>query len=212
MQQNKETIAIAEDNELYRTSLEIALTQYFELLWSAQDGLEAIEKFSRNASKIMIIDIEMPNLNGLEMIEKIKELKSDTKIIILTGYTEKAFVIEALKSNVHAYCSKSISLENLVNVINMVAGGALWFDPEISHYIYELINNSQEESTINYNLSSRELEVLKLITKGLGNKQIAHKLFISTHTVKAHIAKILEKLEVQDRTEAAVKAIKYKLI
>lgn len=209
------TLGLVEDNDLYRTSLEIAIMQNpsYKLIWSAIDGVEALEKFKSKPCDILIADIEIPRLDGISLIEKIKEQKDETKIIILTAHTEKSLVINALKSHISAYCSKSITIGKLMLVIQMAVEGALWFDPEISNHIQNLINQSSKLKAIpGYGLSIRELEVLKLIAEGKPNKEIAHKLFITIHTVKAHIVKILEKLMVKDRTEASVKAVREGLL
>lgn len=213
----KHKIAIVEDNELYRTSLRIALSQSenYEIVWTAANGLEALENFNEIQPELILMDIEMPKLGGAEALARIKNQNSNAKVIMLTAHNEMDLVLQVLKSRADAYCTKEISIERLVQVMDMVIDGATWFDPAVSSYIYQFIQKSQLTDNSNspdFDLSDREIEVLNLMTQGQSNKEIAQALFITVHTVKAHVCNIIQKLSAKDRTEASVKAIKYGII
>ncbi len=214
----KYKLAIVEDNELYRTSLRIAISQSnkYEIVWVAPDGLEAIKNFQKSCPDLIFMDIEMPNLGGVETVARIKSQSPNTKIIMLTAHDEIELVLSVLKSGADAYCTKEISIERLLEVTSMVLDGATWFDPAISAYIYQFIQqaNLEKANTVNlrFDLSNRELQVLQLMTEGKSNKEIAHELAITIHTVKAHVCNIIQKLSAKDRTEASVKAMKYGIL
>ena len=125
--------------------------------------------------------------------------------------------MNSLKAGANAYCSKEINLQRLVEVVQSVADGAAWFDPSIAHIVLQASANSKvagesETSYKNYDLTAREAQILKLMTEGYSNMEIAQHLVISVNTTKAHVASILQKLEVDDRLQAALKALKYKIV
>ena len=143
-------------------------------------------------------------------------INKDTKIVILTSHNDEQEVLNSLKAGANAYCSKEINPKRLIQVVQSVLDGAAWFDPSISHVVLEAATKSQETATVkpekDYGLTSRETEILKLITDGYSNIEIAKELFVSINTTKAHVASILQKLEVDDRLQAALKALKEKLV
>ncbi|MBU6196248.1 MAG: response regulator transcription factor [Cyanobacteria bacterium REEB446] len=224
-------ILIAEDHELFRISLEIALKQdpLIEVIGTAENGLKCKELFLSLKPDLILMDIGMPIINGLELVEFIKSKSSETKIIMLTAHDDEISVLAALRFNADAYCTKDISLNKLTEIIPLVMDGALYLDPLIAKYLYKAVNNSNNlhnspRDSISTNLqgniskaaltenavqlSSRELEVLKLITEGKSNKEIAQDLFITSHTVKAHVSNIIQKLSAKDRTDASVRAFR----
>jgi DNA-binding NarL/FixJ family response regulator len=224
-------ILIAEDHELFRISLEIALKQdpLINVIGTAENGLKCKELFLSLKPDLILMDIGMPIINGLELVEFIKSKNSETKIIMLTAHDDEVSVLSALRFNADAYCTKDISLNKLTEIIPLVMDGALYLDPLIAKYLYKAVNNlinpynpsqskdltNLEENTIKpllaenaMQLSSRELEVLKLITEGKSNKEIAQDLFITSHTVKAHVSNIIQKLSAKDRTDASVRAFR----
>ena len=131
-------------------------------------------------------------------------------------YTDDQEVLDSLKAGANAYCSKEINPKRLTQVVQSVLDGAAWFDPSISHIVLEAATKSQNISTSkperDYGLTSRETQILKLITEGYSNIEIAKELFVSINTTKAHVASILQKLEVDDRLQAALKALKERLV
>ena len=162
------------------------------------------------------MDLGLPGMNGIEATRKVKELNKDIKIVVLTSHNDDQEVLDSLKAGANAYCSKEINPKRLTQVVQSVLDGAAWFDPSISHIVLEAATKSQNISASkperDYGLTSRETQILKLITEGYSNIEIAKELFVSINTTKAHVASILQKLEVDDRLQAALKALKERLV
>ena len=162
------------------------------------------------------MDLGLPGIDGIEATRKIKALNKDIKIVILTSHNDEQEVLNSLKAGANAYCSKEINPKRLIQVVQSVLDGAAWFDPSISHIVLEAATKVPETETQkpekSYGLTSRETQILKLITEGYSNIEIAKELFVSINTTKAHVASILQKLEVDDRLQAALKALKEKLV
>ena len=167
---------------------------------------------------IVLMDISMPIMNGIDATMHIKNILPDTKVIMLTSFNEKKLVLSAFKSGANAYCLKNIKLDELINVIKSVLNGAIWIDPSIAQFILEIIQSNdmntepQETESYDFDLTAREKDILKLVALGKSNKEIADELILSIHTVKNHLKNILQKLCVEDRTQAAILAIKEKLV
>ena len=162
------------------------------------------------------MDLGLPNINGIEATKKIRSKNKDVKIIILTSHNDEKEVLESLKAGANAYCSKEINPSRLVQVVQSVLDGASWFDPSIAHVVLRAATNTNmpigDSAKNDYNLTSRETQILRLITQGYSNNEIAKELFVSINTTKAHVASILQKLEVDDRLQAALKALKNKIV
>ena len=164
------------------------------------------------------MDISMPVMNGIDATLHIKNILPDAKVIMLTSFSEKKLVLSAFKSGANAYCLKNIKLDELVIVIRSVLNGAMWIDPAIAQFILEIMQSNtldtqlQETCSYDFDLTSREKDILKLVAAGKSNKEIADELILSIHTVKNHLKNILQKLCVEDRTQAAILAIKEKLV
>ena len=166
------------------------------------------------------MDLGLPGMNGIEATGRIKKDNPDLKIIILTSHEREEEVLASLGSGANAYCLKDIEPCALVNVIREVAKGACWLDPVIAKVALKLFPKP-ESSMITTNshmfdarsqLTERELEVLRLLVKGKSNTEIAKDLIVSVHTAKAHVCSILQKLCVDDRVQAAVKAVKENIV
>ena len=162
------------------------------------------------------MDLGLPGLDGIEATKKIKQYDKEIKIVILTSHNDVQEVLNSLKAGANAYCSKEINPKRLTEVVLSVLDGASWFDPSIAHIVLEAAAKSQQNELIkpekDYGLTSREKQILKLITEGYSNNEIANQLFVSINTTKAHVASILQKLEVDDRLQAALKALKERLV
>jgi len=210
-------ILIVEDHELTRFGLKTAfeacdfISEISEAE-SAETGLEIIE--SKNID-LIIMDLGLPGMDGIEATQRIKELNKDIKIVILTSHNDEQEVLNSLKAGANAYCSKEINPKRLIQVVQSVLDGAAWFDPAISHVVLKAATKSQPENSHparDYGLTSREAQILKLITECYSNNEIASELYVSINTTKAHVASILQKLEVDDRLQAALKALKERLV
>ena len=214
----KKNILIVEDHELTRFGLKTTFenVDYVDNIYEADSAEAAIEIFNNNNIDVIIMDLGLPNMNGIEATKQIRSSNKDVKIVILTSHNDEKEVLNSLKAGANAYCSKEINPQRLVQVVQSVADGAAWFDPSIAHIVLKASTNSPafdtETNRKDYDLTSREAQILKLMTEGYSNMEIAQILVISINTTKAHVANILQKLEVDDRLQAALKALKYKIV
>lgn len=214
----KKNILIVEDHELTRFGLKTTFedVDFVDVIYEAASAEDALEVFKNNSIDIVIMDLGLPNMNGIEATQAIHDLNKDVKVIILTSHNDEKEVLNSLKAGANAYCSKEINLQRLVEVVKSVGEGAAWFDPSIAHIVLQATANSEVGETNlnykNYDLTAREAQILKLMTEGHSNMEIAQSLVISVNTTKAHVASILQKLEVDDRLQAALKALKYKIV
>lgn len=215
----KKNLLIVEDHELTRFGLKTAFedVDYIGVIYEAATAENALEIFKNNQIDLVIMDLGLPNMNGIDATKVIHDMNKDAKIIILTSHNDEKEVLNSLKAGANAYCSKEINLQRLVQVVQSVADGAAWFDPSIAHIVLQAttnikMNTEPDTSYKNYDLTAREAQILKLMTEGFSNMEIAQHLVISVNTTKAHVASILQKLEVDDRLQAALKALKYQIV
>ena len=209
----KVSIYIVEDYLLARITCRKALEQFNDLeikndFETAEECIEALEK---NPVDVILMDIGLPYMTGIEATKIIKDKYPNTKIIMLTSHDNQEEIISSLASGANAYALKDISVEDLHDAILNTNKGCIWIHPKIASIINHTFVNAKLIPKDDFNLTSREKEVLELLTQGLSNTEIAEKLIISTHTAKAHVCNILTKLSVTDRVQAAVKATKYDL-
>lgn len=213
----KKNILIVEDHELTRFGLRTTFdgVEFIGTVFEAEYAQKAFDIINNNQVDLVIMDLGLPNINGIEATKKIRSKNKDVKIVILTSHNDEKEVLESLKAGANAYCSKEINPTRLVQIVNSVLDGASWFDPSIAHVVLKAATNSntfENSSKNDYNLTTREAQILKLITQGYSNSEIAKELFVSINTTKAHVASILQKLEVDDRLQAALKALKNKIV
>ena len=214
----KINILIVEDHELARFGLKTTFegVEYVDNIYEADSAETAIDIFNNNKIDVIIMDLGLPKMNGIEATKKIRSSNKDVKIIILTSHNDEKEVLNSLKAGANAYCSKEIKPQRLIQVVQSVADGAAWFDPSIAHIVLKASANSptfdNDNNRKDYDLTTREAQILKLMTEGYSNMEIAQILVISINTTKAHVANILQKLEVDDRLQAALKALKNKIV
>lgn len=216
------TLLIADDHELFRTGTAQLLASKgdFQILGEAENGADALRLAQERHPDVVLMDIDMPVMNGIQATQAIKTQFPEMLVIMLSSIQSQNEVLSALASGANAYCNKDISTERLIQVIEMVKEGALWIDPSIAQLILAMfpkqptvsqLPSMEPETTTaasqELGLTQRELDVLACLVQGLSNTEIASQLSISTHTVKTHICKLLEKLSVTDRTQAAIKAL-----
>lgn len=216
------SVVIVEDYKLTRVGLKSALNEYdhINVIGEAEDAIEGIKMIEQLQPDVVLMDLGLPGMNGLEATIKVKEKNSSIKIIILTSHERGEEVIAALGAGANAYCLKDITPETLSEVIRNVAEGACWVDAAVSSVALNFfpkpenvtLLQSTEVQDARAQLTERELEVLKHLVKGKSNTEIAKELIVSVHTAKAHVCSILQKLCVDDRVQAAVKAIKENII
>lgn len=213
----KRNLLIVEDHELTRFGLKTTFEgiDFVDKVFEAENADIACQIVNSSKIDLIIMDLGLPNVNGIEATKKIKLKNKDIKVIILTSHNDEREVLDSLKAGANAYCSKEINPTRLVEVVSSVLDGASWFDPSIAHVVLKAAKNIDviEDSTKeDYSLTSREAQILKLITEGYSNNEIAKELVVSINTTKAHVASILQKLEVDDRLQAALKALKNKIV
>lgn len=214
----KSNILIVEDHELTRFGLKTAFEScdYIENIYEAESAETCLDIVNSEKIDLVIMDLGLPGMDGIEATQKVKHNNSDIKIVILTSHNDSVEVLNSLKAGANAYCSKEINPKRLIQVVQSVLDGASWFDPSIAHIVLEAASkvsqNEHNKPDRDYGLTSRETQILKLITEGYSNNEIANQLFVSINTTKAHVASILQKLEVDDRLQAALKALKERLV
>jgi len=213
------SVLIVEDQEIARVGLKVILdaTAGMGVVGLAQDGEQAVSLALSLEPNVILMDIGLPVLNGIEATKKIKSEKPALKIIMLTSHDDDRHIFAALSAGADGYCLKEAPSERLIKAIKAVAEGVAWLDPGIAGRVLKACAQGgakPEERGQNSlaSLSSRELDVLRLVVDGQTNQEIADNLVLSVETVKTHMRHIMEKLAVSDRTQAAVKAMREGLI
>ena len=212
---DKLTVLIADDHPLVREALHRALEgeKDIEIVAEVGDGEEAVKFASELKPNVAVMDIVMPKLNGIEATRKIKEIAPDTAILILTAYDDDEYVLGLLDAGAAGYLLKSARGRDLVGAIRAISSGEAVLHPKI---IAKLLKRATiapaGEHKASELLSERESEILKLVTSGMSNKEIAGKLFLSQRTIKAHLTNIFNKLNVASRSEAIVKGLQWGLV
>ncbi len=216
-------ILLADDHKLIRVGLKSLFSKHEDMavISEAENGKEAVEKIKTQHPDVAILDLVLGDITGIDVVRKISDENTDTKVIILTSHIKDSDVTESLKAGANAYVLKDINSEILVMIVRTISEGAIWIDPKAVNVLRNTPNPSvipaKSTSRANFkaqhsNLTEREYEVLKLVVDGKSNLEIAKILNISEHTSKAHVCNIIQKLLVDDRTQAAVKAIKEGLV
>ncbi|AST94959.1 response regulator transcription factor [Shouchella clausii] len=211
-------IVIADDHAVVRSGFSMILNYQpdMEVIATAADGLEAYAMVARHRPDVLLMDLSMPpGESGLIATGKISSEFPDTKIIILTMYDDEDYLFHVLKNGAAGYVLKNAPDDELLSAIRMVHSGGTYIHPQMAtSLVREFIkkdSGSAEQDPFN-SLSQREVEILPLIAKGFGNKEIAEKLYVSVKTVEAHKAKIMEKLNLKSRPELVEYALKKKLL
>ena len=209
----KTRILIADDHAMLREGMRNLLSQEkdFELAGEAANGEEAVRLAKELKPDIVIMDIVMPKLNGLEATKQIKQLSPATSVLILTAYSDIRYIVELLEAGASGYLLKDAPGKEVVKAIRAVRAGESVLDPEVTRKLVQRVaglSRSQEERATGGQLTAREMEILRWAARGLSNKEISEKLFISLRTVKAHMTNIFNKLGCSSRTDAIIKGLK----
>lgn len=216
------SVVIIEDFKLTRVGLRCALNANpdIEVVGECEDAFEGLETIKKTNPDVVLMDLGLPKMNGIEATIKIKEFNPKIKVIALTSHDREEEVLAALSSGATAYCLKDIDPTKLADVVRDVAKGVCWLDPEVAQMALNsfpkvestriLSNSMSQEGRVP--LTEREYEVLKHLVMGKSNTEIAKELIVSVHTAKAHVCSILQKMCVSDRVQAAVKAVKEGLV
>jgi two-component system, NarL family, response regulator len=209
-------LLLVEDDELFRLGLSTCLQQEptIELVVEAADGETAIDLAKQQIFDTVILDLGLPGLGGIETCRQLQKFHPNLPILILTSHPDAHLVLELIEAGAKGYCHKGIDAKKLVLAIRSLAAGATWWDCNASHQIHAALNQIEQSlrPIDEFQLTKRELEVLTLVANGKTNQQIAQHLFITAGTVRVHVHSILQKLNVSDRTQAAIFALQQNLI
>jgi DNA-binding NarL/FixJ family response regulator len=203
-------VVLVEDHALTRTGLRTALeaTGDVRVVAEAGDGISAEAVIAREAPAVAVIDIGLPGRDGVALTRAVKAGPAAPRVVILTMHELDDEVLAALSAGADAYCVKSSDAATVLDAVRIVAGGGAYFDSRIAHVVMRRLGAPAATPTADSPLTPRELDVLRLIADGVGNVEIGERLHIGLGTVKSHIRDILEKLSANDRTQAAVNAMR----
>jgi DNA-binding NarL/FixJ family response regulator len=208
-------IIICDDQAVVRDGLEMLLTleKDIQVLGTAQDGDEAVELVSKNQPDLVLMDLKMPGMNGIEATRQIRAKFPEVKVLVLTTYDDDEWVFDAIRAGASGYLLKDTPREEVVKAIRGTVEGKSFVDPAIAGKLMGQVarGQTQPSSLLTDKLTEREADVLSLLAKGLSNAEIAGQLHLSEGTVRNHVSAILDKLGVSDRTQAAVIAIRHGL-
>ena len=199
-------LVIVDDDILIRESLKIiiGIEKDIEVVETLENGKECIDYISENKIDIILLDMRMPIMNGQEVLAEIEKRKLDVKVIVLTTFDEDDLINSAIKYKTSGYLLKTSKPDKIISAIKSVYLGNGVFESGIVSKL-GLSNNEKNKDLKEYELTERELDIVKLISKGLSNKEIASEIFLSEGTVKNHITSILSKMDLKHRTQIAVK-------
>jgi DNA-binding NarL/FixJ family response regulator len=215
---SKIRVVVADDEQPYRNALQRTLTLMpeCELVGVAKDGQEALDTCNATEPDVLLSDINMPRMDGIELTRSVLKVHKDIKVVILTVNEEADTVYEAIRAGALGYLLKTSTPAEVVDAIRLAFKGEAKITPKIATKVLEDFRRVREDEETDdtelYVLSDREQEILDLVAQGMRNKEIASKLCIAEKTVKNHVSNILKALQVNSRTEAAMKAVKSKLV
>ena len=217
-------IALIDDHRLFREGVRriLEMEQNFEVVAEAEDGLHVSELVENIQPDVLLMDINMPGINGVEATRRLLLEHPDIKVLILSIHDDESYVTHALKSGASGYLLKEMDADSLVEAVRVVADGGAYIHPKVTHNLVNeyrrLVSGKQPAPLSGFRnveyrkplhiLTRRECEVLQLMTDGRSNRSIGEDLYISEKTVKNHVSNILQKMNVEDRTQAVVEAIK----
>jgi len=209
-------LIICDDQEVVCQGLQAILStsEAINVLGIANNGVELIEKIELKAPHVVLMDLKMPVMNGLQATKEIKQKYPQVKVLVLTTYDADAWVFDAIRNGADGYLLKDASKEKLIEAIINVSKDSTPVDEKVAGKLFAKIAKSAQksETLVGKNLTDREREILGLIANGRSNAEIAQEIFLSEGTVRNYVSAILEKLKVEDRTQAAVVALRYGIV
>jgi two-component system NarL family response regulator len=213
-------ILLVEDDELFRLGLQVRLQQEtgLEIIAEAEDGETAIELINQKSFDVVLLDVGLPGIGGIEACRQIKQQNPQLPVLVLTSHSQKSLIARLIDAGAQGYCLKGVAAEKLVLALRSVAAGASWWDETATKEIRSTFAsdpgepNSENISKLSNPLTQREQEILSLLAAGKTNQEIALALYITPGTVRVHVHAILQKLEVRDRTQAVIVALQKRLI
>lgn len=208
-------VLVCDDQAIVRDGLELLLKleAEIEVVGAAQDGAEAVEMADKFLPDLVLMDLKMPGMNGVEATRRICASHPGIKVLVLTTFDDDEWVFDAIRAGAAGYILKDTPREKVLEAIHGTLSGKSYVDPAVVGKLLQHVSSKQEEpqSVLTDKLTSREVEVLRAISHGLNNTDIAARLHLSEGTVRNHISAIFAKLDVTDRTQAAIIAIRHGL-
>jgi two-component system response regulator DevR len=208
-------IIIVDDHEIVRIGMRSLLEQYpqYEVVGEAGNAKEAVSQTETFNPDIVLMDIRLPGKSGIDACEEIKRISPDTKVIMLTSYAEDEMLFSAIKAGASGYVLKQIDSEGLIKSLEAVSRGEASLDPAVTQRVFQEVRKAvkEEEAASFANLSQQEKMVLKLVSEGKTNREIAQALYLGEGTVRNYVSSILSKLGVSNRAEAAAYAVEHNL-
>lgn len=203
-------ILVVEDQSVVREGIIaiLSLQSDIEVVGEAENGIQALELACKAKPDIILLDMVMPKQDGLETIPQLKEILPDTRILVLTSFAESHRVYQAIKAGALGYMLKDITRTQLLQAVRDVAKGQASIHPSIALKVIHEMNNPSDRSQMNEHLTRREVETLRLISRGLSNQEIASVLVVHERTIAKYVSSILNKLHLSNRTQAALYAIR----
>jgi DNA-binding NarL/FixJ family response regulator len=208
-------VVLADDHAVVRKGIREFLEEdpAIRVVAEAEDGEEALSAITREQPDVAVVDIQMPRLNGLEVTRRARQARPGTRVLILTAYDDDPYIFSAIQAGASGYLLKTAGSEEIVRGVHAVAEGESALSPVVARRLVARASGQlSSKETVMEPLTERELEVLRLAAKGLGNKQIGSLLAISDRTVQGHLAVVYGKLHVSTRTEAVLLAVREKWI
>lgn len=211
---DKIRVILADDHPVVLKAVRSELEKYpvFDVLAEAQDGEEVIRLVRDLAPNLVLMDIGMPKINGIEATRQIKAASPDTIILVLTVYDDIEHILEVLESGADGYLTKNISVESIVQSMRLAANGEAVLSPKIYQQVLKYALRYNTKPVVldsGLKLTSREIDIIRMVARGLGNKEIAAKLNLGPRTVKGHLVDIFNKLKANSRTEAVIMGLRY---
>lgn len=199
-------VLIVDDDGLIRESLSIllGLEDSIEVVGTAANGQEALELCKSLSPDIVLMDVRMPVMDGVVGTKLIKETFNKIKIVILTTFKDDEYIKEAIKNGAEGYILKNQTSDSIVDTLKAVNKGNMVFEKDVANTISNFIKEDNKKSPKDYNLTDREVDILKLIGEGKSNKEIAQTLFLGEGTIRNYVTNLLEKLQLRDRTQLAI--------
>ncbi|HEX5448872.1 MAG TPA: response regulator transcription factor [Gaiellaceae bacterium] len=203
---SKVTVLVADDHPAVLEAVASYLhDQGVDVVGRAEDGAAALELIERRMPQVAVVDVRMPNLGGIELARRLRG-KSDTQVLLFSGYGDRALLLEALDAGVRGFVLKEAPLEDLLRAVRALAAGEGYVDPVLAGSLAASVGERLPELTV------RERDVLRLLADGLSNEEIGKKLFISAETVRTHLRKAMDKLGAETRTQAVAVALRDRII
>lgn len=207
-------VILTDDHSMIREGIKqlLEITGEIEVIGEAADGLECLALLKKVKADVLLLDINMPNMNGLQVLEKINRVQNDVKVLMLTVHNEIEYLIKAIDIGIDGYLLKDSGSEELRKAIFSIYNGEKYIQPELTPLLNQKLVEKESDLDKIHSLTKRELQILKLIAEGLFNKEIGDRLNISERTVKNHVFNLFKKIDASDRTQAAVFAIRNNVV